>query len=375
MKKVIIPISGGNMPPLVMMEAQPTRLTTANPAQPIVIKASNPVTSPSKVNTQPVTINQISNHSDNNAQPVVLQMSSNSNNISNMRLVQTSTGKKLLLTNVVSASKSSTTRQVLLVPKTYAQPTSISSQVAMLSTGSQPEINPVDAANAPRTVILKPTAGVEGPPHTTSQPIMLQVPGINQPIVVRQSSQASPVNIKEEPYTSVPQMVTVLSNSTATPTTTSTVTKPITSSAASVNPLMILNGGTTTFKVVGKPVPVKLNPKFQKIAPKAQFIAGTFSPQTPVPPLKKVEETQNVQSSSQIKNGFSVKPPAYLNIQIKEEPEETTANETVIVDGVCVKEEQGDPQKELEETLEATSRPDSIFDVRIKEEPKDEQSK
>lgn len=374
MKKVIIPVSGGNMPPLVMMGAQPTKQMTTNPVQPILLKTSNPVTSSSKVNIQPATTDHISSPSKISAQPLLLQMSSNSNNMSNMRLVQTSTGKKLLLTNVVNASKPSTSRQVLLVPRNYSQPACISTQVALLSTESQPEFSPVVPSNVPRTVILKPTVTTEKSSLTTGQPIMLQVPGISQPIVVRQSSQASPVDIKKELHTSFPQMITVLSNSTATPTTTSTVTKPITSTAASSSPLMILNGGTTTFKVVGKPVPVKLNPKLQKIAPKAQFIAGTFSPQIPIPPLKSVEETHKMLSTSQIKNGISAKPPAYLNIQIKEEPKEAPADETVIVDGVSVKEEHGDPQKELEETFEAVSRPDTIFDVPIKEEPKDEQS-
>ncbi|KAG7156741.1 hypothetical protein Hamer_G006738 [Homarus americanus] len=350
MKKVIIPVSGSNIPPLMTMGGtQEGKVVLSKPVQPISVKTLKSTSSPTKLNTQ----------------PLVLQMNPPKSNISNMRLVQTSTGKKLLLTNVVNVSRPSTSRQVLLVPKGNTQATNTSSPVS-----------PVVAANAPRTIVLQTSASApssDGQSSAINQPLMLKVAGMNHPFTFKQSSQAPANSIKDEPDIMKPPVITVLSNSTASLTTTSTITKPVTSLGAASNPIMILNNGTTTFKVVGTPVPVKLNPKLQKIAPKAQFITGSFSPQLSLPPLKKFGVVQTVQSASPLKNGISTKPPAYLNIQVKEEPKDIPANESITVDGVCIKEEKED-QKELEDTFQEPPVIDPVLDVRIKEEPVDEQS-
>ncbi|KAK8724915.1 hypothetical protein OTU49_010976 [Cherax quadricarinatus] len=356
MKKVIIPANGKSMPPLVMVGPAEAAKSLPTHVQPILLKTFK---APAQA-SQPKL----------NTQSMVLKMNPpNSNNASNMCFMQTSVGKKVLLTNVNTSTPSN---KVLLVPKTNAPP------VISSSAATPPQISPVASANAPCTVVFQPSSSTVASPGIavpTSQPIMLKVSGL-APLVVQHTPLAPVVSIKHEPGIEDSQMITVISNSTTTPTTTTTVTQPITSISPNSSPFVILKG-TTTFKVVGKPVPVKLNPRFQKIAPKAQFFTGPFSQPLHLPILKKVDTTQNVQSSPSTKNGMSSKPPAYLNIQVKDEPQEAASGEAITLDGVHIKEERLDLQSEQEATFpEATedaSGVNSILDVRIKEEPKDEQ--
>ncbi|XP_045612203.1 uncharacterized protein [Procambarus clarkii] len=355
MKKVMIPVSGGNMPPLIMVGAtQPKKPVATNSVQPIVLKTISSATSLPKLNSQ----------------PVVLQMnSSKSDKASNMCLVQTTTGKKLLLTNVVNVSKTSTRKQVLLVPQKNSQ--------AIISSSSSTAPAKISSVvpSTPHRIVLQPTSLTtsSGGPLPTSQPIVVKVGGLS-PLGFKQDYQSPIVSIKQEPSKVEPQIITVISNSTAKPATISTATKPITSISNS-NPIMILNG-TTTFKVVGKPVPVKLSPRFQKIAPKKHFITGAL-PQVSLPPLNKIDTSLNSQSSAPAKNIVSSKPPAYLNIRVKEEPQDSLASETITVDGVCIKEEKEDidteKDKTLQETLKPSSEDDSKLEFGIKEEFEDDE--
>ncbi|XP_027213653.1 uncharacterized protein [Penaeus vannamei] len=350
---------GGNMPPLIINSG--SQNSGVSSMRPMVIKKEDAVPSPSKVDVQ----------------PLVVCVPPGGNSLApNMRLVQTADGKKLLLTNVVKTSKPSPTssNQAVMVPQ----------NLVMLSCPPvQSQINPVVSTNTPQTFIVQPnktTAGsaAQKKPIVSAQPMVLKVSGMTSPLIVKPNSQvnsltipsvpaAQVVNIKQEPV--VPQVVTMV-DKTNTLLAKKLLSSPITPTPSLANPVVILSNEGKKYKVVGNPVPVRLHPKLQKIAPKGQAA---------IPPLRKVQQQQCqpqqqqvVQPPSPAKKVLSSKPPAYLNIRIKEEPNDEPIGELVYVDGgVKIKDEPIDPQTELEEALEMASQKPFV-DVRIKEEPSEE---
>lgn len=349
---------GGNMPPLIINSG--LQNSGVSSIRPIVIKKENAVPNSSKVDVQ----------------PLVVCVPPGGNSLApNMRLVQTADGKKLLLTNVVKTSKPS--------PTSTNQAMMVSQNLVMLSCPPvQSQINPVVSTNTPQTFIVQPNKTTTGSaaqkkPIASAQPMVLKVSGMTPPLIVKPNSQvnsltvpsvpaAQVVNIKQEPV--IPQVVTMV-NKTSTSLAKNLLSSPITPTPSLANPVVILSNEGKKYKVVGNPVPVRLHPKLQKIAPKGQ---------TAIPPLRKVQQQlcqpqqqQVVQPPSPAKKVLSSKPPAYLNIRVKEEPNDEPIGELVYVDGVKIKDEPIDPQTELEEALEMASQKPFV-DVKIKEEPSEE---
>uniref|UniRef100_A0A0P4W3Y1 C2H2-type domain-containing protein n=1 Tax=Scylla olivacea TaxID=85551 RepID=A0A0P4W3Y1_SCYOL len=349
--------SEGNMPPLLSAKrTDDAKTLTTNPAQNVMVKVT-PSTSPS---TRPVTL------------PVLTPTPTPtlpSPNTSHMRLVQTPDGKKFLLTNVVNVAKPSSNKKVIFVSK--SQVLAATTAPTTLPTSAGLAVTPVVSANMPQTIILNPA---EPRPQ---QPIVLRIPGLNQPVVVRQQG------TKPKPTPTLPiiapqkAFAAGMRPSAASTTTTTAVPGPITSPAALKvgprGPVMLVQNGTTKFKVVGKPVPVKLFPKMAKIAPKG--LSPSAIPSIAIPPLKNLIKTSElapplltVPPVGPAKAPLP-SPPAYLNIKVKEEPkEEDTANIPT-----TVKIEPEDPQEDSE-MPDLPIKIDDMLDVRIKEEATDEQS-
>lgn len=380
MKKVIIPASGGFMPPLLIMKPAEGSVIGhgVSPSQPLVLRPVSPSDSPA--NSSVVQL-------DTSSVPAAP--------MSGVQLVKSTDGKKLVLTNIISPSKASPAvggKQMILVPRsdiatatrtspttTVAAPTAVLSGVA-----GKPPVTPVMSTNVPRTVIVNPTANPVSPcgdsvTSPVGQPILLQVPGLNQPIVVKHCSPESAGSVTGKLPSLISQMIPTSSSSSSSSSSTTNSTT-VTSSASvtkGTNPVMYLKSGSATYKVVGKPVPVKL---FPKLTPSAVVTPAVIpgipvlcSKKIPLPPLKKSEEVETVNVTSPSKSSALplTKPPAYLNIHVKEEFK--TCKEEV--DGTRIKEETGVGQENPEDVPETSQTIDSMLDIRIKEEPKDDQSK
>lgn len=282
-------------------------------------------------------------------------------NTSHMHLVQTPDGKKFLLTNVVNIAKPTTNKKVIFVSKNQVPATTAP---VTLPTVAGPAVTPVVSANMPQTIILNPS---EPRPQ---QPIVLRIPGLNQPVVVRQEG------IKPKTALSLPTIAphraftAAMRPSAAATTTTTAVPGPISSPTAlktSGGPVMLVQNGTTKFKVVGKPVPVKLFPKMAKIAPKG--LSPSAIPPVAIPPLKNLLKSSEsapplltVPPVAAVKAPLS-NPPAYLNIKVKEEPKEENPTDVP----TAVKTEPDDPPDDSEEP-DLPIKIDDMLDVRIKEE-------
>ncbi|XP_045108685.1 zinc finger protein 37-like [Portunus trituberculatus] len=348
--------SEGTMPPLLSAKRTDDAKTLSSSTVQNVVKAA-PTTTPS---IRPVSLPLLT------PTPSPILPSSNT---SHMRLVQTPDGKKFLLTNVVNVAKPSSNKKVIFmskgqVPAATAAPTA-------LPTSAAPAVTPVVSANMPQTIILNP-----GEPRP-QQPIVLRIPGLNQPIVVRQQG------TKPKAATSLPTIApqkaiaASMRPSPASTITTTAVPGPITSPAALTagpkGPLMLVQNGTTKFKVVGKPVPVKLFPKMTKIAPKG--LTPSTIPSIAFPPLKDlIKASESAPPLLTLPPAAPVKaslpnPPAYLNIKVKEEPREEDATDAQ----PTVKTEPEDPPEDSE-VPELAIKIDDMLDVRIKEEATDEQS-
>ncbi|XP_042882233.1 testis-specific zinc finger protein topi-like [Penaeus japonicus] len=371
---------GGNMPPLIVNPG-------VSSVTPMVIKKEDAVTDSQNINVQ----------------PLVLRVPPGANTLApNMRLVQTADGKKLLLTNVVKTTKPS------LAPSN--QPMLIPQNLVMLgSPPTQSQINPVASTNTSQTLILQPStvtaSAAQKKPNGGAQPMLVKVSGMNPPLMIKPNSQVNSLTVPNVSTTqvvnfkqnSVVQRVVTMANKTSTSFAKNLLSSPITPPSSLANPVVILSNEGKKYKVVGNPVPVRLHPKLQKIAPKGQAA---------IPPLRRVEQQpwqpqqqpwqpqqqpwqpqqqpwQPQQQPWQLQQQQIVntpppakipssKPPAYLNIQVKEEPNDEPLGELVYVDGgVKIKDEPLDPQTELEEALENASHKPFV-DVKIKEEPDEE---
>lgn len=295
-------------------------------------------------------------------------------NPSHMHLVQTADGRKLLLTNVVNVSKAMPSKPLIFLSKGQNMVAPAPSTTFAMS--SAPRVTPQVSANMPQTIIINPTQ-LQAP-----QPVVLRIPGINQPIVVRQQS-TNPMAATSQPAAAPKRTIATSRRATPAPTTTTAaVPGPITSPAKALTPegpIMFVNSGMTKFKVVGKPVPVQLFPKVQNIAPKDTSTTTTFAAlPASLPSLKSVRKVPD-----QVPPLITVpagppkaplpEPPAYLNIRVKEEPAEQGGGGDA---APAVKMEPADTKQE-DETDEEGDLPlqlDALLDVRIKEEATDEQS-
>lgn len=312
-----------------------------------------------------------------NSVPALRPSSTSQTNASHMRLVQTADGRKILLTNVVSVPKVMPNKPVILLSK--GQGVAGPNLNTALVTASAPRVTPVVSANMPQTIVLNPTQ------PQVPQPVVLKIPGISQPILMQQQH-TNPKGAKSQ-STAAPKTTTATTwkPTPASTTTTAAVPGPITSPAKAVlpgGPIMFVQNGATKFKVVGKPVPVKLFPKVQKIAPKNITTTTATPVASPVTfsSLKSVRKASSlVPPLSQVPPGPSKaplpEPPAYLNIKVKEEPAEEGSAADV---GATIKTEPVEAEEEDDGMGEGPDIPlqmDAMLDVRIKEEATDEQSK
>ncbi|KAK4293725.1 hypothetical protein Pmani_033598 [Petrolisthes manimaculis] len=334
-----------------------------SPSEPLVLRPVSPASSPTKSSIDTSTPQSI---------------------ISNMQLVTTADGKKLVLTNFTSPSKPSVGKQVLLMPQSEVNVASPSATAAVLSSRiGQPFVTPVMSTNTPSTVVVNSTNPVSpdgnSVPSPGSQPIVLQVPGLNQPIVVKQCS-SEPLGSDGGELPSLVSQIIPTNGSSSSPTTSSTTVTSCASLTKATNPILYLKSGSATYKVVGKPVPVKLFPKPPKISPTAIVSPSEIinipmpsgTKKMSLPPLRKGDEEGFVKLTSLVEKSPLplTEPPAYLNIRIKEELK--TCKEEVA--GMHIKEEVDDTQEGPGNIPETSQVIDSILDVRIKEEPKDDQT-
>lgn len=386
MKKVIIPASSGSMPPMLIMKPAEGSAVGhgVSPSQPLVLRPVSPAGSPAKSSVVQLDTSTVP------AAPLGI--------LSGVQLVKSTDGKKLVLSNIINPPKASPAvggKQVIVMPRsdianaTRTSPTTTTAAAAtavLSGVAGKPALTPVISTNVPRTVIVNPTANPVSPCGNSAtspvrQPIVLQVPGLNQPILVKQCSAESSGSVTGKLPSLISQMMPTSSSnsssSSSSPITSSTTVTNSASVTKGANPVMYLKSGSATYKVVGKPVPVKL---FPKVTPSAVVTPAVIpnipvlcTKKIPLPSLRKPDEVETGKVASPAKSSTLplTKPPAYLNIHVKEEFK--TCKEEV--DGVRIKEEAGVTQENPEDVPETCQTIDSMLDIRIKEEPKDDQSK
>ncbi|ROT75637.1 hypothetical protein C7M84_005815 [Penaeus vannamei] len=125
-------------------------------------------------------------------------------------------------------------------------------------------------------------------------------------------------------------------------------------------------------KVDVQPLVVCVPPGGNSLAPNMRLVQTADGKKLLLTNVVKTSKPSPTSSNQAVMKVLSSKPPAYLNIRIKEEPNDEPIGELVYVDGgVKIKDEPIDPQTELEEALEMASQKPFV-DVRIKEEPSEE---
>ncbi|XP_076032625.1 uncharacterized protein LOC143020278 [Oratosquilla oratoria] len=441
MKKVILPqvavapVNGN--PQLFAVPAgkgQPLLLNLAPGAAPTLLTST--VISPSLVQVSPGPVSS-SSIVPGTQRPVLLRMPTPSTiapttQSQTMKLVQTTSGKKLLLTNVVESTKTLQApvlvRHDVPVQKQQIQQVQ---QVTVLQKPVLSNVQPVVAANAPKTIVLQ-NQPITGSFELGSKPALMKVQGVNQLLLVKKAAPAvshPPLvsAIKTElPEPKIPVTFVQSSSSLATTITTSsssssTIPAPITKTL-----FMLGSSNQLPFKVVGNPIPVRLKGN-GRAAPKVPYkLVSTSSMQklilaptsatvpvittAPSVPLRSCESVPKVEGttvSSKVaipvsqsapvdstspskKRAYSASPPAYLNIRIKVEPSTEDAdvdtkdkmdevkkstseadkeNGPVMLDSIKIKEEPKDEEEEEDQDL--MMHPMSHLDISIKEEPHD----